>query len=182
MNGLITRARAAACVAGLFLAAATGCQSVLEHVYDPCWPERYWHVSREEERDAITPQVENGHILDQTMWNYHFLPGTANLTPGGIAHLSYVARRRPAPDPVIYLQTAHDLEYDPAAPDKLAAQRAKLDNDRIQSVQRYLSAETAGRHQSFSVLVHDPSDVSIAATPIGVATQQMNATAKGSLK
>ena len=82
------------------------------------------HGAPRGERRPIAPQVSNGHVLDQTVWNYDFEPGTDKLTGGGLEHLAYLARRRPQPDPMVYLQTAQDVAYDPASPDKLAATRA----------------------------------------------------------
>src|SRR5262245_48731871 len=64
-------------------------------LYDRCYPERYNNLARREVNLAFTPQVQNGHVLDQTVWNHHFEPGTDKLTPGGLAQLQYIARRRP---------------------------------------------------------------------------------------
>ncbi len=64
-------------------------------------------------------------MLDQTVWNYHFEPGTDKLTPGGLEHLAYLARRRPYPDPVVFLQTAQDVAYDPARRTKMRGARAE---------------------------------------------------------
>src|SRR5207245_8548208 len=109
---------------------------------------------------AIAPQVQNGHVLDQTVWSYHFEPGTDKLTPGGMEQLITLGRRRPVPDPTIFIQTAQvgvDLVYDPTAPSKLAERRLQLDNDRVAAVQKFLNAQTDGRHLAFQVLVHDPA-------------------------
>src|SRR5262249_20338609 len=130
---------------------------------------------------AIAPQVLNGHVLDQTVWNYHFEPGTDRLTQGGIEHLAYLARRRPCPDPMVYLQTAQDVPYDPAAPDKFAEARVNLDNRRIQAVQNYLTAQTAGRHLNFEVAIHDPGEVGLPATPVGITIQKLNMGYQGNL-
>src|SRR5213082_973967 len=122
MKGLITKA-------ALFCSAAmgsVGCYGYRDLV-DPCWPERYWYSSQQLEKAAMAPQVQNGHVLDQTVWNYHFEPGTATLNAGGIDTLARLARRRPAPDTVIFLQTAQDVVYDNAAPDKLVEARNDLD-------------------------------------------------------
>jgi len=66
-------------------------------IVDPCYPQRYEYAARMEVNQALAPQVRNGHILEQTVWNYEFEPGTPRLTPGGMDHLAYLARRRPAP-------------------------------------------------------------------------------------
>jgi hypothetical protein len=162
------------------LAGAQGCD-VYRNLADPCYPERYEFASEVEENAAFRPQVINGHVLDQTVWNYQFEYGTDRLTPGGLDHLAYLARRRPAPDPTIYLQTAQDVIYDPAAPAKFSEVRATLDNKRIQAIQNYLTAETAGRPVSFTVLVHDPAVPSVAAAAMGISIAKMNAAYQGSM-
>lgn len=156
------------------LAVAGGCDCY-QNLVDPCYPQRYEFASRQEVIAAFAPQVSNGHILDQTVWNYQFEPGTDRLTRGGMDHLAYLAHRRPYPDCTIYLATAHDAElpYDPAAPAKYNEQRQNLDQKRIQAIQNYMAAETAGRPVSFEVVVHDPPEVGLAATPVGISVQKM---------
>jgi hypothetical protein len=166
MNGLITRALAVAC-AGTCLAAAGGCK-LYRNLVDPCYPERYAYEARESVVGAFGAQVNNGHVLDQTVWAWHFEKGSDRLTLAGQEHLSYLARRRPQPDPKVYLQTATalDVSYDPAAPDKLVNARAELDARRVQSIQKYLGAATAARPVAFDVQIHDPGDVGFHAAPV----------------
>ncbi len=124
MKGLIRKAAAAlCCVAG---AGGVGCVTYHDLV-DPCYPARYDAEARHEEVASYTPQIANGHVLDQTLWNSDFEAGTDKLTGGGMEHLAYMARRRPQPDPVVYLETAHDVYYDPAKPNDMADKRADLD-------------------------------------------------------
>ncbi|HJT79216.1 MAG TPA: hypothetical protein VJ739_18615, partial [Gemmataceae bacterium] len=156
MKGLITRALAAACGAAL-LAATGGCYTCSDLI-DPCWPERYESQARHEVDAATGAQVHNGHILDQTVWNWMFEPGTDKLTPAGYDHLAYLARRRPNPDPQLYLQTAQDIAYDPAAPEKFTIARCDLDAKRVAAVQKYVTTYAAGRHEDFQVAIIDPSD------------------------
>src|SRR5438270_10342140 len=132
MKGLINKSVAMLGISGMTLAG--GCDTY-RNLVDPCYPERYEFASRQEVVGAMAPQVYNGHVLDQTVWNYQFEPGTDKLTRGGMEHLAYLIRRRPAPDGIVYLQTAEDLPYDPAAPEKFAQVRADLDSRRIQAVQ-----------------------------------------------
>src|SRR5436190_5624671 len=115
MKGFIPKGVTALCLTS-GLALGGGCHDYRDLV-DPCYPERYEYAARQEVHGALAPQVNNGHVLDQTLWNYHFEAGTDKLTPGGMQHLAYLARRRPAPDCIVYLQTAQDLPYDPATPD-----------------------------------------------------------------
>jgi len=143
---------------------ATGCCGCYD-VIDPCYPDRYNFAARREVCASLTPQVVNGHVLDQTVWNWAFEPSSDTLTPAGMERLVYMLRRRPCPDPTIYLATAGlkigtsgDLTYDPAAPEKFAEGRAELDARRIVAIQKYLTAETAGRGLNFQVVVHDPTE------------------------
>ena len=68
-----------------------------KNLYDRCYPQRYTNLAQREVNLAFTPQVQNGHVLDQTIWNHYFEPGTDHLTEGGLAALQYISRRRPCP-------------------------------------------------------------------------------------
>jgi hypothetical protein len=128
MNGRIPTGVAAlallACVTTL-----TGCDACGYYdTVDPCYPERYNFAARKAVCDCLTPQVKNGHILDQTVWNWHFDPGTDTLNPAGQDHLLYLIRRRPCPDPVLYLATAQDITYQASnPPEEFAKLRTDLD-------------------------------------------------------
>jgi len=136
-----------------------GCSAYRNWV-DPCYPQRYSHTARKEVIDAFAPQVQNGHVLDQTIWNYMFNTGTDEINGYGRYKLDYMVRRRPAPDPNVFIQTAHDLTYDPADPDKIADFRRELDLKRVTAIQKYLNAQTVGRPMQFEYAVHDPYPVS----------------------
>jgi len=164
MKSFLKRATAVACVGG-GLALTWGC-GVYRDLVDPCYPARYSAMAQASVNETFAAQVTNGHVLDQTVWNYHFERGTAKLTVMGETHLAYLARRRPAPDPKVFLQTAQDMAYDPANPVEFAKVRAKLDGDRTQVVLNYLQATTAGRPVAFDVTVHDPAETGIAAQRI----------------
>jgi hypothetical protein len=179
MKGFVARTLAALCLGG-GLAAAGGCYTYHDLV-DPCYPDRYEHMARQETVGAFAPQVNNGHVLDQTVWSYHFEKGTDRLTPGGMDHLTYIARRRPCPDPKVYLQTAQDVPYDPATPDKFIAGRGELDRRRMQAIEKYLNAITAGRPMTFDISLHDPADVGMAATPANLSILQNYVGFKGNL-
>ncbi|HEV8059146.1 MAG TPA: hypothetical protein VGP68_04715 [Gemmataceae bacterium] len=161
MNGFIKKQAAGLCLIG-GLAALSGC-ACYRDIVDPCYPARYEAESRNLTIGAMAPQVNNGHVLEQTIWNYHFEAGTDKLTPGGVQALAYLARRRPSPDPVIYVQTAQDLTLDAVTVDKFADERGKLDGRRVEAVRKSLAALTAGRGVNFEVLVHDPHEVGMTA-------------------
>ncbi len=159
---------------------AGACQAY-RNLVDPCYPQRYEFMARKEVNEAFIPQVQNGHVLDQTIWNWMFEAGSDRLNNGGLAHLAYLARRRPCPDTVVYLQTAQDVVYDPLNPDKMVTARQDLDVKRSQAIERYMVAQTAG-HVMPQVVVHDPAEVGLSAIYVGNAVQQMYLRARGGLQ
>jgi hypothetical protein len=177
MKGFIRWALLAACCAPLSL----GCLGYRDLV-DPCYPWRYNYMAQKEVNMALAPQVQNGHVLDQTIWNYFFEPGTDRLTPLGLDRLAYLARRRPCPDSNLWLQTAQDLIYDPAAPEKMAEARQDLDKKRCNAAQCFLVQQTAGRPVAFNIVVHDPAEVGLSAVPVGLTVNQMYFRFRGGLQ
>jgi len=181
MKGFIAKAL---CGAGL-LTGALGCNwwgiDSYSDLVDPCYPMRYSNAARQETIAAVAPQMSNGHVLDQTVWNSHFDVGSDKLTSGGLAKLTQLARRRPAPDAVVYVQTAQDIPYDAANPDKFAQARKELDQKRADAVQNYLVKYAGPRGLSFQVLVHDPSEVGISAVPAAISIAKNNSGAVGIL-
>jgi hypothetical protein len=125
---------------------------------DPCWPERYNFVARQETLAPFAAQVLNGHVLDQTIWTWYFDPGTDKLNSAGLEKLDSLARRRPGPDAKIYLQTARDVGYNAAASDAAGAARNDMDYKRALAVQKYLVAQRFGPPVPYEILVHDPAD------------------------
>lgn len=188
MNGFI-KSLCLGSLGAVFLA-SVGCGPKYHNVVDPCYPDRYVAMAQQATKDNIAPQVQNGHILDQTVWNSYFEPGTATLNKMGIYRIDYLVRRRPTPDGTVYLQTAHDMDepFDPKDPGAFVSARQKLDRDRLESVNGYLKAASAGRQLAFNVELHDPATADIAGqpslTPVGggqvqgillVTQQQLNA-------
>jgi hypothetical protein len=151
------------------------------NMVDRCWPERYAYTARREVVESFAPQVQNGHILDQTVWNYDFEKGSDQLNGMGLAKLDYMVRRRPAPDACIYLATARDLIYDPANADAYGNGRRDLDSKRVAAIQKYLTQQMVGRPMQFEVLIHDPFEVGMPAEEAAAAVRQQIQGAKGAL-
>jgi hypothetical protein len=152
---------AGAVLAGGILAA--GCHStdgMLGHG-DPCWPDRYSNEARAATVANFQPQVENGEVLDQTLWNMHFEYATDKLNGSGMDKLDQIARRRPHPDPKLFLQTARDIPYD----GDYANKRQDLDTKRVAAVQKYLTATLTGRPTAFDIQVHDPAYPGVEVSP-----------------
>jgi hypothetical protein len=173
MNGIVARCLAVAGLTGAVAASGCGPCIPARDAIDRCWPQRYNHVARKEVVDAFAPQVQNGHILDQTVWNYHFETGTDKLTPGGMMHLDTLSRRRPEPDKYLFLATARDLRFDIERTEDYAAERQNLDAKRIAAIQKYLNTQMAGRPFPFEVMVHDPYEVGMAAETAAVGVRKM---------
>ncbi len=179
MKGFIRKAAAVlCCAAGV---GGLGCYTYHDLV-DPCYPERYNYMARKEVVAAYSPQIQNGHVLDQTVWNYDFEAGTDKLTGGGLEHLAYLARRRPTPDTTVYLQTAQDVSYDPAKPEDLANKRQDIDGKRVAAIQKFLNAQTNGRRGEFTVLIHDPSEVGVSGAWAASESAQVLGRVRGGLQ
>lgn len=151
MNGFIRRAALGTCL-GASVAALAGCVPAYRDLVDPCWPERYNYEARQSVRSAFNAQAANGHTLDQTIWNEHFERGadgygTPTLTRAGKEHLLYLARRQPAPDPMVFVQWSHDAK----------GEAADLNNARRTTVVDQLNQINAARKQAvtFEVVVRD---------------------------
>jgi hypothetical protein len=178
MKGYLTKVLSGAFLAGGVLSAGCHHQSgeVSGHG-DPCWPDRYANESRASVVASFQPQVENGHVLDQTIWNIHFDSGTDKLNGAGMDKVDQLTRRRPRPDTKLYLQTARDIAYDAEKPNDYSAKRNELDTKRTLAVQKYLGASLTGRPATFDIQVHDPSPPGIASATPGIVPAKASAAA-----
>lgn len=149
-----------------------GLEDRYHNVVDPCWPQRYNSVARDEVLAPFAAQATNGEIIAHTLWNYHFENGSDKLTPAGVEALDVIIHKRPAPDGNVYLQTSRDIPYDQDKADKFKSDRAALDNKRIASIQKYLSVQSAAKGTNFNVTLVDPSDPAFYARyPVNAITQ-----------
>jgi hypothetical protein len=162
--------RTAAAGGLLAVLGALGCSAERPSLQDryadwvnPCWPEGYSSVARQEVLEPFGAQAMNGAIIDSTVWNYHFEPGSDKLTAAGLEKIDYLTRRRPGPETHVFLQTARDLSYSPDAADKYVADRLALDSKRIEAVKKYYATQAAARGAKPDVQVIDPADPSMPA-------------------
>ena len=124
------------------------------NAFDVSWPERYNYAARESTLASFAQQSANGHFLDQTIWNWHFEPGTDKLNAGGIEKLDTIARATPAPDPKVFIQTARDIAAGPDNVDRLIAVRDELNAKRAAAVKKYMATQP-GIPAPYEVFVHD---------------------------
>ena len=102
-------------------------------------------------------QVQNGHFLNQTIWNYYFETGTDKLTPAGMEKLDSLARVRPGPDPRLYVQTARDLLVTADNPDKIVAAAHRPGREAGGGHPEVPGTHpTSGGPVAYEVYVHDP--------------------------
>ncbi len=71
MKGLISKGMAILCCA----AASAGIGCLPDKCLDPCYPMRYNYMARQSVNAAMAPQVQNGHVLDQTDMELLFRAG-----------------------------------------------------------------------------------------------------------
>ncbi len=144
---------------------AAGGGAVYRQFVDPCWPERYNAAARNEVLAPFAVQVSNGNVLNQTLWNWYFEPGTDKLTGAGRAKLDSITQTRPAPDTRLYLQAARDVAVTPENIDKVGATRDDLTSKRAAAIQRYMATQPViGTPVAYEIHVHD-------AVPPGIAAE-----------
>ena len=173
-----TITRAGWAIALLSLVSSTGCYGTFHELVDPCYPERYNCKAREEVNDLRNLQVQNGTMYEQTMFVHHFNPASEVLHPGGVPQLQRLANRRPAPETVIYLQTAqnsYDLDYKKA--DEYASKRKELDEKRKQEIEKFLKIERPD--VNFTVVVANPGKVGISGAEGRAAINNIRSTSRG---
>lgn len=162
----------------LSLASVTGCYGTFHEVVDPCYPERYNCKAREEVNDFRQVQIQNGTMYEQTMFVHHFNPASEVLHPGGVAHLQRLANRRPAPEAVIYLQTAqnnYDLDY--KKPEEYASKRKELDEKRKLEIEKFLKMERPD--VTFTVVLSNPAKLGLSGAEGREAVKDIRSTAHG---
>lgn len=142
---------------------------------DPCYPERYQHAARQAVIAPFAQQVHNGHVLNQTIWNYYFEAGTEKLTPAGFEKLDSLARTRPVPDPKLYIQAAVDIGLTDANAAKITELRADLDVKRAAAIQKYLATIPGVAPVAYEVYVHNPA-------PVGIIAEAPAGAYRGSLQ
>ncbi len=171
-------------VASMGCTGGPGIQSRYQKIVDPCQQERYKVQARDNVVQPFDAMANNAAVLDATLWNWNFEPGKETLNASGMKKVDYIARRLPTPTGKVWIQTARDLPYDAANPDKIVTARTNLDAKRSQAVLAYLTAQPNGAATHYEVQAHDAMDPAIyAAGPTNAfrsLTAQFGATAGGS--
>ena len=162
------------------LVGLSGCVGTYNDVVDPCYPERWNCRARGEVADVLQTQANNGLALEQTLYNHYFAEGSDELLPGGKALLVRLARRRPTPEPAIFVQAANDGDILQSRNlDEIAQKRKDLNERRVKAVSAFLKAIRPD--VNFTVAVHDPSPVGMDAIEAARATYDMHMSAIGNM-
>lgn len=145
-------------VPGGNLSNGPGVQSRYNKLVDPCPQERYKVSARDNVVQPFDAMANNANNLEVTVWNTHFEAGKENLNAAGLRKIDYIARRLPSPVSKVWIQTARDLPYDAANPQKVVNLRTELDAKRCQAVLAYLYAQPNGQAMHYDVQAHDAVD------------------------
>jgi hypothetical protein len=182
MNGRMKKGiTAGLLVAGAF--AGAGCCGSYNDLVDPCYPQRYNCMSRAEVDAPLAAQARNGLILDQTLFVHHFAAGSENLLPGGQALLARVARRRPFPEPEVFIQAAqapYDFEYTTGKEDEALGRQQELNEKRREATLAFL--RRVRPDVPFTVTIHKPSSIGMSAREATTAVQQLRGSATGAFQ
>jgi hypothetical protein len=143
----------AGCGAGMRHSGAS-IEDLYRNVVDTTWPEHYNYAARQAVIAPFAQQAANGHFLEQTIWNWHFEPGTANLNGAGRAKIEALARTTPRPDPKVFVQYAQDLPLTAENADNFAALASELTAKRIDAVRKYLEAQP-GNTVPYEIVAHN---------------------------
>lgn len=132
-----------AAFAGIVTSACSlsGIASNLVEAGDPRFryhPHAYTLAARTSLNQQLNQQVDEGRLLSQTIWNYHFHEESDVLRPAGRQLLESLARRYPQGYPQIYIQSANDIRLRDDKIDDYFAQRRELDAERLKAVTAYL--------------------------------------------
>ncbi|MBY0457316.1 MAG: hypothetical protein K2V38_08270 [Gemmataceae bacterium] len=163
MTRKISVAAAAVVMGGLLGGCASGERPSLQSKFQDLngnnsWPQRYSYPARESVLHPFEVQMNNAKVLDGVVNNLDFESGTDRLNGVGRDKLDRHARKMPAPDPRVFVQTSADVPYDPAAPEKTVQVRTELDQKRAQAVLSYLNTRPNTRGAAFEVVSIDIAD------------------------
>jgi hypothetical protein len=154
----------AAGVMGAVGCAGPGLQERFQHVNNNnSWPERNSFLARQAVLHPFEVQQNNAAVVNDVLLNAHFENGSEKLNGVGRSKLDQLTRKMPAPNPVVWLQTANDVVYDDKAPEKTMIARSDLDQKRASAVLAYLNARPS-RGVTYSVQAIDIDDPSINST------------------
>lgn len=130
-------------------------------------PDEYTEAARYSLNHAFELQANNGQVLDQTIWNYHFYEDSEELRPAGRAFLDRMANYYPLRCSGLFLQSAHDITLKPYNVESYFVRRQELNALRVKSVTEYLQLAAPGN--SLALQIHDKPPVGLPSDESGRA-------------
>lgn len=130
-------------------------------------PDDFTQAARYSLSHGLEMQAVNGEMLDHTLWNYHFEEDSEELRPSGRAFLDRFARNSSVTCSGYYLQSAHDIEFEPNEPETYFRRRDELNALRQKSAADYLARVAPGN--TLVAQIHDRAPVSIPSDESGRA-------------
>lgn len=163
MTGKTRKAFVAALAAGVLgavgCASGPGLQESFQNVNNNnSWPERNSSLARQTVLHPFEVQQNNAYVVNDVILNAYFDNSSDALNGVGRDKLDQLARRMPAVNPVVWLQTSNDVVYEAKSPDRTVAARNELDQKRAAAVLAYLSSRPGARGTVFNVQVLDNPD------------------------
>jgi hypothetical protein len=145
------------------------------------WPERNNNLARQSVLHPFETQMNNAEVFNGVLNNQDFDSGTDKLNGVGRDKLDRHARKMPAPNSKVYLQTAGDVSYDPSNPDKVSVIRNELDQKRSQAVLTYLNTRPNTRGTAFEVTTIDVDNVGVNAAGPATSVRGLNSQYRSTL-
>lgn len=130
-------------------------------------PDDYTQAAQHSMHQAFRLQANNGQVLDQTIWNYHFYDDSEELRPAGRAFLDRIAYHYPMRCSGLFLQSAHDITFKSDTAASYFARRQELDALRAKSVAEYLQHVAPGN--TLALQIHDKPPVGLPSDESGRA-------------
>ena len=133
--------------------------------------------------DPFAQQARNGLILDQTLWNHHYVEikdggkGGDDLRTSAVYLLDRLARRNNGELLELHVQTARDLAYNRANYEKYGKFRSDLDKKRVTAIVEYMAANHP--NVTFVVRVIDPAPVGMAGPKALKGFKEMTEASRG---
>ena len=149
------------------IACLAGCATTCDH-HPQYARQEFIQAAQSSLNRAFELQANNGQVLDQTIWNYHFYEDLEDLRPSGRAFLDRIAYLYPLRCSGLFLQSAHDIEITgPNSVDAYFERRQELNALRMKTVTEYLQRVAPGN--TLAVQIHDKPPVGLPSDESGRA-------------
>lgn len=122
-------------------------------------PKIYKQAAQYSLTHAFETQANNGQVLNETIWNYHFYEDSEDLRLSGREFLDRLANNYPLRCSGLFLQSAHDIQFKPDDVDGYFARRQELNALRTKAVTDYLQHAAPGN--TLMVQIHDKPRVGL---------------------